>query len=96
MAAKIVPCIGAVFPFTGLLSLGLYCFYFLMILKETLMFPSLSNPVTQHIDMVTISARSIPRISNSIPVGGFDIRFRLLNWVYSKATNQATYFEWLS
>ena len=41
----IVIYIGVVFSFLGLLSLDLYHFDFLMSLKETVWFPSLSNPV---------------------------------------------------
>ena len=44
----IIPYIGVVFPFMGLLSLNCYHFYFLMILKETLTFLSLSYPVPQY------------------------------------------------
>ena len=42
----IIPYIGVFFPFMGLLSLDRYHFNFLMILKETLTFLSLSNPVS--------------------------------------------------
>ena len=41
--------IGVVFSFMGSLSLDCYHFYLLMILKETLTFLSLSNPVLQYV-----------------------------------------------
>ena len=44
----IIPYIGVVFPFKESLFLDRYHFYFLMILKETLTFLSLSNPVLQY------------------------------------------------
>ena len=44
----IIPYIGVVFPFIGSLSLDHNHFYFLMILKKTLTFLLLSNPVLQH------------------------------------------------
>ena len=44
----IVPYVGVVFSFMGLLSLDRYHVYLLMILKKTLTFLSLSNPVLQY------------------------------------------------
>ena len=42
-AIEIIPYIGVAFPFMGWLSLDRHHFYFLMVLKETLTFLSLSN-----------------------------------------------------
>ena len=44
----VVTYIGVVFSFTGSLSLDRYHFLFLMILKELLIFLSLSTPVLQY------------------------------------------------
>ena len=50
----IIPYIGIVFSFTGFIILDRYHFRFLMILKETLTFLSLSNPVHQYCIRVTV------------------------------------------
>ena len=44
----IITYVGVVFPFVGPLSLDRCNFYFLMILKKTLTFLSLSNPVLRY------------------------------------------------
>ena len=47
----IIPYIGGFFPFMRPLSLDRYQFYFLLILKETPKFLSLSNPVLQYAEL---------------------------------------------
>ena len=56
----IIAYIGVVYPFMGSLSLDHYHFYFLMIFKEPLTFPLLSNLILQYISLTDCYDKTTP------------------------------------